>query len=128
MLPWAAVFSASCCTPHPSSHLTGVTMNKLTVLLAVTLAAASAPGVAGHHEKPDMHNMMKMMDTNNDGMISRDEFMKAHESMYDKMKKNAAGMVDMKEMEMTMRKRMDMHHKSMPMDRHDMKKQDGMAK
>lgn len=45
----------------------------------------------------------KAMDKNGDGMISKDEFMKFHEMMFDKMKKNSAGMVDMKEMEM-------MHH------------------
>ena len=43
---------------------------------------------------------MKMMDTNGDGMISKEEFMKYHESMYDKMKKGSNGMVSMKEMEM----------------------------
>jgi Ca2+-binding EF-hand superfamily protein len=32
---------------------------------------------------------MKMMDVNHDGMISKEEFMGHHESMYDKMKKAA---------------------------------------
>ena len=45
---------------------------------------------------------MKMMDTNNDGMISKDEFMKHHESMYDKMKKGSNGMVSTKDMQMMM--------------------------
>ena len=51
----------------------------------------------------DMKMDMKMMDTNGDGMISKEEFMKYHEMMFDKMKKNKSGMVDMKAMEM-------MHH------------------
>lgn len=45
---------------------------------------------------------MKMMDPNNDGMISKEEFMKHHESMYDKMKKGSNGMVSMKDMQTMM--------------------------
>lgn len=45
---------------------------------------------------------MKMMDTNNDGMISKEEFMKHHESMYEKMKKGSNGMVSTKDMQMMM--------------------------
>ncbi len=45
---------------------------------------------------------MKMMDTNSDGMISKEEFMKHHESMYDKMKKDSNGMVSTKDMQMMM--------------------------
>ena len=46
--------------------------------------------------------MMRAMDTNGDGMISRDEFMKHHEAMYDKMKKGPNGMVSMSDMQMMM--------------------------
>ena len=45
---------------------------------------------------------MKMMDVNNDGMISKEEFMKYHESMYDKMKKGSGGMVSIKDIQMMM--------------------------
>lgn len=45
---------------------------------------------------------MKSMDTNNDEMISKDEFMKHHEAIYDKMKKGSNGMVGMKDMQMMM--------------------------
>lgn len=45
---------------------------------------------------------MKMMDPNNDGMISKEEFMKHHESMYDKMKKGSNGMVSVKDMQAMM--------------------------
>lgn len=45
---------------------------------------------------------MKMMDSNNDGMISKEEFMKHHESMYGKMKKDSNGMVSTKDMQMMM--------------------------
>lgn len=43
---------------------------------------------------------MKKMDANGDGMISKSEFMKYHEAMWSKMKKNKNGMVDMNDMGM----------------------------
>jgi len=46
--------------------------------------------------------MIKAMDMNSDGMISRDEFMKHHEAMYDKMKKGSNGMVSVMDMQMMM--------------------------
>jgi hypothetical protein len=41
----------------------------------------------------------KAMDTNGDGMLSRDEFTKHHEAMWLRMKKTSSGMVDLKSME-----------------------------
>ncbi len=41
----------------------------------------------------------KAMDSNSDGMISKDEFMKHHEAMFDKMKKGNNGMVSLKDWE-----------------------------
>jgi len=70
-------------------------MKKLMMLLGAALLVSSAPSFAGGDKKMDP----KMMDTNGDGMISRDEFMRHHEMMWDKMKKNSSGMVDVKEME-----------------------------
>ena len=56
-----------------------------------------------------MHGMdAKAMDTNAEGMISREEFMKHHEAMYDGMKKGSNGMVAVKDMGM-MTKKMPMH-------------------
>lgn len=74
-------------------------------LCAMALIGASGSAVAMNHmkdgkamDKSSMSMNMKSMDANGDGMISKDEFIKRHEAMWDKMKKNDKGMVDMKEM------------------------------
>ena len=82
-------------------------MNKLTaVVAAAIIAGASLPVFAMDNMKMDM----KMMDTDGDGMISKDEFMKMHESMYDGMKKNSSGMVSVKDMQMHMHMMMKGDH------------------
>ena len=61
----------------------------------------AASDMSMKHEKGSMHMGkmgMKAMDTNHDGMISKDEFMTYHEAMYDHMTKNKDGMVDMNAM------------------------------
>ena len=83
---------------------------------AAIVLAASGPALADHHMKGE--HGMKMLDTNGDGMISKEEFVKHHEAMYDKLKKNSKGMVDIKDME-AMHKEMAGQHKEMP---HDAKK------
>jgi hypothetical protein len=75
----------------------GGKMKKVILISAAVLFAASGAAFADHHMKGE--GGMKMMDTNKDGMISKDEFMKHHEMMWDKMKKNSTGSVDMKDME-----------------------------
>jgi len=75
----------------------------LSVLCGAALISVSASSVAADNmqQGKGMRSAdMKMMDTNKDGMLSRDEFMKHHEGMYEKMKKNKDGMVDMKDMGM----------------------------
>ena len=88
-------------------------MKKVILFSAAILIAASGSAFANHHLKGE--GGMKMMDTNKDGMISKDEFMKHHEMMWDKMKKNSAGSVDMKDME-AMHKEMAEKHKDMMKD------------
>ncbi len=70
-------------------------MNKAKlVLLATAFVATGAFAADG------MTMDMKSMDSNNDGMISKKEFMKHHEHMWNKMKKSKGGMVSVKDMEM----------------------------
>jgi hypothetical protein len=69
-------------------------MRKLQMTCLATLMAGACVG-AGAAD-------MAMMDTNRDNMISKDEFMKHHEAMFDKMKKNGQGMVAVKDMQMSM--------------------------
>ena len=95
-------------------------MKKIYVLFAALLGI-SGVAVADHHMKGEKKMDMKMVDANGDGMISKDEFMKHHEMMYEKMKKNKSGMVDMKDMpmmhhdmgKMDMDKAGDKHHDAM---------------
>lgn len=79
-------------------------MRQIPVLLAVAVLFTTTSAFAMDDMKmgqpTDMASMMKMMDTNHDGMVSKEEFMKHHEMMFDKMKKNKMGMVDMKDMPM----------------------------
>lgn len=81
-------------------------MKKITrALLAVGLAVSSVSVMAMDDSKNmNMKSMEmkmmdpKMMDKDGDGMISRAEFMSAHEMMFDRMK-NSQGMIDMKDMQ-----------------------------
>lgn len=81
--------------------------------LAAGAAIAAAPGGGQPESQNSMMGMMKhmkAMDSNGDGMVSKDEFMKSHEAMYEMLKKNKEGQVNMTEMPMC--SMMDgMHHK-----------------
>jgi uncharacterized protein YceK len=85
-------------------------------LISISLAALLAASLSGCAQDSMMMRQgsmqggasmkggmeMKMMDANNDAMISKEEFMKHHEAMYDKMKKGSNGMVSGKDMQMMM--------------------------
>jgi hypothetical protein len=62
-------------------------------------------GMMGHGMMGNMMMGMNKMDVNGDGMLSKDEFMKSHEAMFDMMK-NKDGVVDMKNMQMSCAKMM----------------------
>lgn len=78
-------------------------MNKLTgiffamaLLIVPTFACAADEDMK--NDTMTMQTNMKTMDTNNDGMISKKEFMDYHAMMWDKMPKNKEGMVAMSDM------------------------------
>lgn len=62
----------------------------LMTMVAGVFASTSYIAVAADDKKPGksmmMGGMMKKMDANNDGMLSKEEFMKGHEAMFDRMK------------------------------------------
>ncbi len=87
-------------------------MKKLAMVLMCGLIGIGSSASAKDDAKMAMKMDLRMMDTNGDGMISKDEFMKHHEMMFDKMKKNSAGMVAMKDMEMMQHNMQMMHGKS----------------
>lgn len=90
---------------------------------AFALAAGeSSPHGMGHHGMGHQ-SRLKAMDTNNDGMISRDEFMKAHDAMWDKMPKNKDGMVSIADMQKMHDERKEEHQEKMKA-RHDAKQAD----
>ena len=64
--------------------------------LAYTCFAAAAVGAATFVSAAD--NTLKMMDTNADGMISKSEYMKHHERMWEIFKKNKKGLVTIDDM------------------------------
>lgn len=91
-------------------------MNKVLTILAVAFIGASAPALAmdDMNKGMKMKMNMKMMDSNGDGAISKEEFMKNHEMMYEKMKKNKDGTVDLKDMSMMSPHDMNMMGKDKP--------------
>jgi len=102
-------------------------MNNFLKVITVAFLSASASAVAMDEMKMGMKMDVKMMDTNSDGAISKDEFMKHHEMMYEKMKKNKTGTVDTKDMSMMMAPHdMNMMGKGKPKD--GAKSTDGMSK
>lgn len=76
-------------------------MTKLPFLLLSLLLASCSTGRDHHGAGPGMRGApmmsMKAMDTNTDSLISKDEFMKFHEAMFERMK-NKDGVIAMKDM------------------------------
>jgi hypothetical protein len=71
---------------------------------ATDAATSSNPHGQGHQDK--MHSRMKSMDGNGDGVITKEEFMAAHQSMWEKLPKNSAGVVSIADMDKMRQKRM----------------------
>lgn len=81
-------------------------------LLGLSFASVADDSMMNHDQMMTM--MIKDMDTNGDGKISKGEFMAYHEKMWMKMKKDSNGMVDAKSMMMQM---MQMMHNGMMSDK-----------
>ncbi|MFT5534417.1 MAG: hypothetical protein ACI8WM_002299 [Burkholderiaceae bacterium] len=89
-----------------TSLITGALLCVSSAAFAASHSAAPPAPMSEGAAKPMMHMdkggkhtaMMKEMDANGDGMISKEEFMKHHEKMFDAMPKNKDGLVDMKAM------------------------------
>ena len=89
-----------------TSLITGALLCVSSATFAASHTAAPAAPMSEDSAKPMMHKdsdakhaaMMKDMDANGDGMISKEEFMKFHEKMFDAMPKNKDGLVDLKAM------------------------------
>jgi hypothetical protein len=73
-------------------------MKTSSFIVGVALLAGTTASLAAAHM-----NKMNSMDTNGDGMVSKQEYVSHHEAMFDKMDKGGKGMVPMKDMEMSMR-------------------------
>jgi Ca2+-binding EF-hand superfamily protein len=82
-------------------------------LLGLSFASVADDSMMSHDH---MMTMMKEMDTNGDGKISKEEFMAYHEKMWMKMKKDSNGMVDAKSMMMQMMHNGTMSDKNMSKD------------
>lgn len=88
-------------------------MKKLTlVLAAAVLAGTSYSAIAADDMKSEKSMMMDMKkyDANGDGMLSKKEFMKAHEAMFDRIK-GSNGMIAIKDMPMHDKGMMDKDNK-----------------
>jgi len=72
------------------------------VTMLIGGCAMGQHGMAARHRGMDVQSgrgMMAQMDTNGDGMLSKDEFMKGHEVAFDRMK-GPNGMISIKDMPM----------------------------
>lgn len=62
-----------------------------------------------HHMSHGKCNMMSKVDSDKDGKISKEEFLKHHEAMFDKKDLNNDGFIDEDEMHKMMKKHMHGH-------------------
>jgi hypothetical protein len=86
-----------------NGHATGAAAAGGTDATAPHRAETASPStMETTHAKGKRHKRMKTeikaMDSNHDGMISKEEFMSYHEAKYDHMTKNKNGMVDVSAM------------------------------
>jgi hypothetical protein len=117
-----------------TSHMT-VLMHRGLVAGAVLVVSMTATSVFAHDKMMGKMDMMKMMDTNHDGMVSAAEHAAYAKMMFDKMDTNHDGMLSKTEMAAGMKMMQGMGmgmHNGMMENNHDaddsMKKSDAMKK
>ena len=90
------------------------TMVLITLLASLSFAALAQPGERGSGM---MKRMLQMADTDQDGRISKAEFMAMHDKRFSTMDANSDGFIDQAEREQAqqhMRNMMDGFRKSIP--------------
>lgn len=97
-------------------------------LFAATLTAVLVTGAGSvlmaQESGPGTHRGMQMMkkwDADGNGELSKDEFLRAHEAMFDSLDTNGDGTLDQEEREAMMRKMR--HHRKGGADHHEMKEE-----
>lgn len=72
-------------------------MKKLLILSAAVLALSAGPALAAQKDRPQRSRMFQKLDSNTDGVITKEEFLSAHEAVFEKMDVNDDGEVTQKE-------------------------------
>jgi hypothetical protein len=99
----------------------------LTGALALSMLVPAAAAFAGHHEHGEMGEDHKSkaykVDTNKDGMVSKDEFMAAHEKRFEKIDADSDGALSREELKASMKMRKE-HMMQMKEKRGEMQDED----
>jgi Ca2+-binding EF-hand superfamily protein len=74
-------------------------LSNLATAVAIGAAVAFSPVVSTYAQDSKMMTELKKMDTNKDGMMSRDEFLKMMAAKFDAMDKNKTGMLSLADIE-----------------------------
>ena len=85
-----------------------ITILLFTATFGATTTIAADDG-GKHHMSHGKCNMMSKVDSDKDGKISKEEFLKHHEAMFDKKDLNNDGFIDEDEMGKMMKKHMHGH-------------------
>ena len=72
-------------------------MKKLLALGACALAFTATPALAGHHEGCKKGGMFEKHDTDGDGFVSKDEFLKHSEDKFSRIDENGDGKISKEE-------------------------------
>lgn len=114
-------------TPQIKLRMLGGMAAGVVLMAGMSTTAFAQSKMMGSHDKMmGSDNMMSMMDTNHDGMVSADEHSAYGKTMFDKMDANHDGMVSKAEMDAGMKMMHDTHMKNGMM-KDDSMKDDSMS-